>query len=177
MKYIALLRGINVSGQKKIKMVDLRAMCEKMGYEEVHTYIQSGNVIFETKEQNQSDIANTLHEQIEKTFGYDVPVMVMTQTYLQEVVDHNPFLKKDLDVNTKLLHVTFLATKPTNDLVSTLTTKDYGTDEFEVIENRVYLYFPNGYGRTKLTNNTFEKQLKVAATTRNWRTINKLLEY
>lgn len=177
MKYIALLRGINVSGQKKVKMADLRAMCKEMGYQQVQTYIQSGNIIFETAEQDQSKMALKLHEQIKKTFGYEVPVMVRTQTYLDEVIKGNPFLKKEPNIDIKLLHVTFLAEKPAKDLVEKLMEKDYGTDEFKIVDNCVYLYFPNGYGRTKLTNNIFEKQLQVAATTRNWRTINKLLGY
>lgn len=177
MKYIALLRGINVSGKRKIKMADLREMCEKMGLEKVQTYIQSGNIIFENEEEEAAVLEKALKTQIQTTFGFDVPVMVMTQAYLQEVVENNPFLQQNEALETKLLHVTFLAAKPSEDLVEALKEKDYGTDEFEVVENRVYLYFPNGYGRTKLTNNIFEKKLQVAATTRNWRTLNKLKNF
>lgn len=177
MKYIALLRGINVGGQKKIKMADLRAMCEKIGLQEVQTYIQSGNVIFKNSEENTSVLEKDLQNQIKTTFGFEVPVMVMTQAYLQEVAENNPFLKLNKDLDTKLLHVTFLAEQPAENLIKVLAEKDYGTDEFEVIENRVYLYFPNGYGRTKLTNTVFEKKLQVAATTRNWRTTKKLLDF
>lgn len=177
MKYIALLRGINVGGQKKIKMVELRAMCEKMGFGLVKTYIQSGNIIFESSEKNTAQIENQLCEHIQITFGFDVPVMVMKQTYVEEVLNNNPYLNKDPELDQKLLHVTFLATIPSEDLVNTMKEKDYGTDAFEVIGKRIYLYFPNGYGRTKLTNNLFEKKLKVAATTRNWRTLGKLKEF
>lgn len=177
MRYIALLRGINVGGQKKIKMLDLRAMCGQMGLQEVQTYIQSGNIIFESSEEHTAVLEKDLKKQIQTTFGFDVPVMVLTQTYLQEVAENNPFLQKNPELDTKLLHVTFLSEKPDEDLVKALTEKDYGTDEFEVIGSRVYLYFPNGYGRTKLTNNIFEKKLQVAATTRNWRTIGKLQEF
>lgn len=174
MKYIALLRGINVGGKRKVKMADLQAMCTKIGLQEVQTYIQSGNVIFENAEEDTSVLEKALQEQIMATFGFEVPVMVMTQAYLQEVADNNPFLKLKEDLDTKLLHVTFLAEKPAEDLIQVLREKDYGTDEFEVIKNRVYLYFPNGYGRTKLTNTVFEKKLQVAATTRNWKTVGKL---
>jgi uncharacterized protein (DUF1697 family) len=177
MRYVALLRGINVSGQKKIKMLDLRAMCGQMGLQEVQTYIQSGNIIFESSEEDTTVLEKDLKEQIQATFGFDVPVMVLTQTYLQEVAENNPFLEKNPELDTKLLHVTFLAKQPAEDLVKALAEKEYGTDEFEVIGSRVYLYFPNGYGRTKLTNNIFEKKLQVAATTRNWRTIGKLQEF
>ncbi|WMX15876.1 DUF1697 domain-containing protein [Aureispira sp. CCB-E] len=177
MKYIALLRGINVSGQKKIKMLDLRNMCEKMGWHDVQTYIQSGNIIFESNEEDKSVLETNLKEAIQTTFGYEVPVMIMTQAYLKQVADQNPFLKKDPSIDIKLLHVTFLGAKPADDLVVALQEKDYGTDEFEVLEDKVYLYFPNGYGRTKLTNNIFEKKLKVDATTRNWRTVLKLKDF
>jgi uncharacterized protein (DUF1697 family) len=177
MKYIALLRGINVSGKRKIKMADLRAMCEKMGLQAVQTYIQSGNIIFEDSEEDTAVLEKSLRAEIETTFGFEVPVMVMTQAYLQQVAERNPFLQKNEELDTKLLHVTFLATEPLEDLVKVLKEKDYGTDEFEVIGNRVYLYFPNGYGRTKLTNAVFEKKLQVAATTRNWRTVGKLKDF
>ncbi|MFT5647274.1 MAG: hypothetical protein ACI976_001963 [Aureispira sp.] len=174
MKYIALLRGINVGGKRKIKMADLQAMCAEIGLQEVQTYIQSGNIIFENAEEDASVLEKALQEQIMATFGFEVPVMVMTQAYMQQVAENNPFLKLKEDLDTKLLHVTFLAEKPAEDLIKALGEKDYGTDEFEVIENRVYLYFPNGYGRTKLTNAVFEKKLQVAATTRNWKTVGKL---
>lgn len=177
MKYIALLRGINVSGKRKIKMIDLRAMCESMGLQDVQTYIQSGNIIFEHSEEDATVLETALKTQIEATFGFDVPVMLMPQAYLKEVVEGNPFLQKNETIDTKLLHVTFLAEQPEGDLVKALAEKDYGTDEFEIIGNRAYLYFPNGYGRTKLTNAVFEKKLQVAATTRNWRTINKLKDF
>jgi uncharacterized protein (DUF1697 family) len=177
MKYIALLRGINVGGKRKVKMADLLAMCEEIGLKEVRTYIQSGNIVFESPEEDTSVLGKSLQEQIMATFGFEVPVMVMTQAYLQQVAENNPFLKLNKDLDTKLLHVTFLAEQPAEDLIKVLVEKDYGTDEFEVIENRVYLYFPNGYGRTKLTNTVFEKKLQVAATTRNWRTIGKLKDF
>jgi uncharacterized protein (DUF1697 family) len=177
MKYIALLRGINVSGKRKIKMIDLRAMCEKIGLEEVQTYIQSGNLIFESSEETPSVLEQVLKEQIQAVFGLEVPVMVMSQAYLKEIAENNPFLKKNNALDIKLLHVTFLAEKPAEDSIRVLREKDYGTDEFQVLEDRVYLYFPNGYGRTKLTNTVFEKKLQVAATTRNWRTVSKLKEF
>jgi len=175
MKYIALLRGINVGGKRKIKMADLRAMCEKIGLQEVQTYIQSGNLIFEDSEEDRSVLEKALQEQIKARFGFEIPVMMMTQTYLEQVAKNNPFLQQNEDLDTKLLHVTFLAAAPAEDLLNILEEQETGTDEFKVLDKQVYLYFPNGYGRTKLTNTVFEKKLQVAATTRNWRTINKLI--
>lgn len=177
MKYIALLRGINVSGQKKVKMLDLRTMCEKMTFLNVQTYIQSGNIIFEYKDEPTEKIALSIHQQIEETFGYDVPVMVFTQSYLEEVVAKNPFLLTQPDGDPKQLHVTFLTAEPVIETIEELQQKDYGLDVFRIVADRIYLCLPNGYGRTKLTNNFFEKKLKLSATTRNWRTLHKLLTY
>lgn len=175
-KYIALLRGINVSGQKKVKMEDLRAMCEKMSFQKVQTYIQSGNVIFESQETNIATLEKAIHDQMQITFGYDVAVIVRTQAYFQKTIDNNPFLIANKEADIKLLHVTFLGAIPPIELVQKLMATDYGTDEFQIIEDKAYLYFPNGYGCTKLTNNVFEQKLKTAATTRNWNTVLKLTE-
>ncbi|BDS13767.1 DUF1697 domain-containing protein [Aureispira anguillae] len=176
MKYITLLRGINVSGQKKVKMADLRTMCETMGYQNVQTYIQSGNIVFEGAEEDTDWIAQSMHQKIQTTFGYDVSVMVRTEDYWKEVAVNNPFLEANPDLEIKFLHVTFLAEVPTVDSIKALQEVAAGTDELAIINNRVYLYTPNGYGRTKLSNTTIEKKLQVSATTRNWRTVSKLLE-
>jgi len=174
MKKITLLRGINVSGQKKVKMAELRTMCEKMGYGGVKTYIQSGNIVFDTAEADCSKIAEDVRAQMLTTFGYEVKVMVRSQEYFEEVLENNPFFNDEVDM--KLLHVTFLSGVPDSELVEKLEATDYGTDEFRIVKNRVYLYFPNGYGRIKLTNNVFERKLKLDATTRNWRSINKIYD-
>jgi uncharacterized protein (DUF1697 family) len=174
MKKITLLRGINVSGQKKVKMEELRAMCEQMGYEGVKTYIQSGNIVFDAIETNTSKIAEDLRAQMLSTFGHEVKVIVCSQDYFEEVLENNPFLNDAIDL--KFLHVTFFSEVPDPELVEQLEAVDYGTDEFRIVQDRAYLYFPNGYGRTKLTNNLFEKKLKTDATTRNWRSINKIYD-
>ncbi len=173
-KYIALLRGINVSGKNKIKMVELRAMCQEMGFHNVKTYIQSGNIVFESEENNPGKLENKLKSRLFTTFGYDVKVMVRRQDYFQKTIEGNPFINPQVDI--KYLHVTFLDKIPDSELAENLEHADYGTDEFRIVEDKVYLYFPNGYGRTKLTNRVFEKKLKAEATTRNWKTVSKLNE-
>lgn len=174
--YIILLRGINVGGKNKIKMADLKAMCVSMGYQNVQTYIQSGNIVLETTETNVVVIEEALKQQIKDTFGYDIAVLVRTPIYWANAIAENPFLIEMPEVETKLLHLTFLAAEPSSDLLTKLEAIDYGEDQFKVVADRMYLYFPNGYGRTKLTNTVVEKKLQVAATTRNWRTVNKLLD-
>jgi uncharacterized protein (DUF1697 family) len=173
-KYIALLRGINVSGKNKIKMVDLREMCVDLNFHNTMTYIQSGNIVFESEEEKSVNLENAIKARMLTAFGYDVKVMVRRQDYFQNILENNPFFTPQVDI--KYLHVTFLNNIPDSVLVENLESTDYGTDEFKVAEDKVYLYFPNGYGRTKLTNNVFERKLKTKATTRNWRTVNKLHE-
>ena len=172
--YIALLRGINVSGQKKIKMADLRAQMEAIGFHNVRTYIQSGNILFELEETDYRELEQRIHQKIIEEYGFTVPVMVKTPAEFQAVVDHNPF-PEDKGFDLKRLYVTFLDEEPDPERVATVREVDYSPEQFEIIGKDLYFYSPSGYGRAKMNNNFFEKKLKVAATTRNWRTVNVLL--
>lgn len=172
MNYIALLRGINVSGKNKLPMADLRALCEELGWQKVQSYIQSGNLKFEWEGEAKTAAAN-LSQVIQEKFGYEVPVLVKPQAYFQKALK-NPFLIEKPDLELKSLHVTFLENTPAPENIATLATKDHKADQWKVVEDRVYLHCPNGYGRTKLTNNYLERHLGATATTRNWKTLNKL---
>lgn len=172
--YIAILRGINVSGKNKLPMADLRASLGKQGFKNVVTYIQSGNVAFEAKETAAEAAAKKLEQLIKKDFGYDVPVIVFGKAYLEKVLAENPFLKKDVDVSK--LHVTFLAEEPLTENLKKLDGLNYPPDEFALGNKAIYLHCPEGYGRTKYNNTFLENKLKVTATTRNWKTSNVLLE-
>lgn len=174
MHYIALLRGINVSGKNKLPMPDLRTLCEGLGWQNVQSYIQSGNLRFELKTDNKA--AATLSIAIQQKFGYEVPVLIRPQTYFQEILQ-NPFLKEQPDLELKKLHVTFLEAAPDSTKITALREKDHKGDQWRVMEDCVYLYCSNGYGHTKLTNNYLEKNLGQVATTRNWRTVNKLANW
>ena len=171
MIYICLLRGINVSGQKKIIMKDLKVMFEHMNFTSVQTYIQSGNIIFESENKNNSELSNQIKNGIKDTFGYDVPTFVESVNFLKELLHGNPYLK-DAQKDSSKFHVTILNEQPNIQLDLT---KDKN-DEWKRLKNIIYLYCPDGYGRTKFTNTFFEKKLKASATTRNWKTLNKLLE-
>lgn len=172
--YIAILRGINVGGSKKLKMTDLKAALEARGFESVSTYIQSGNLRFEHSTGSSARLAKEIHDILKSEFGYEVPVMVMQATELEEVISKNPFLPKGADESS--LHITFLESLPAPEDLGKLNSVETGEDRFEVYKNWIYLFCPNGYGRTKLTNNFFEKKLHVSATTRNWKTLLKLME-
>jgi uncharacterized protein (DUF1697 family) len=172
--YISILRGINVSGQKLIKMDALKKMYENLKLENIRTYVQSGNVIFSTNETDPKKLENKISKQIEKDFDFEVPVIVLTAQTLQYIVEHNPFAK-DKKKDISFLHVTFLADQPKEFDKKSIEDKREGGEEIQFSKNAIYLYCPHGYGNTKLNNNFLERVVKVKATTRNWKTTNELL--
>ncbi len=165
--YVALLRGVNVSGQNKVGMKDLRARLLELGFGDVATYIQSGNIVFRTAAT--SDVAKLIERDLREGFGVSVTVLLRTKEQLRRVSTQNPFLTRGIDPAT--LHVTFLAETPKPARVRELGAKVSGPDELVVRGREVYLRCPNGYGRTKLSNLFLERQLGSPATTRNWRTV------
>lgn len=165
--YISLLRGINVSGHKKIVMADLKKLYETLDFKNVTTYIQSGNVIFESA--TNKNLEQRIEKAISDTFTFEVPVIITTAAELKKIIENNPFIHEK-NIDTEKLHVTFLAKEPK---IGTITAH-YEPDSFTIIGKAIYLYCPNGYGRTKLTNTFFEKKLDTQATTRNWKTVLKL---
>lgn len=173
--YISILRGINVSGQKLIKMDALRKSYENLGFRSVTTYVQSGNVFFIGNRVKPDELAQTITQQIEKDFGFDVPVIVLTIENLKQIIESNPFIKHS-HKDTTFLHVTFLTSKPQETDINTIEEKKLSGEDIFITDNAVYLYCPNGYGKTKLTNTFLETKLKVGATTRNWKTTNELLK-
>jgi uncharacterized protein (DUF1697 family) len=171
--YIAILRGINVSGKNMIKMPELQNLFESLGFIKVKTYIQSGNVIFEAGAKKPNEIEKLVEEKISERFGLKVPVLVKAKSEVEEVLQNNPFLQTDVDVSK--LHVTFLSAEPQQLNIDKINKDQYLPDEFVLHHTAIYLYCPNGYGNTKLNNNFFESKLKVMATTRNWKTVNELV--
>ena len=172
--YICILRGINVSGQKIIKMDALRKSFEEMKFKNVRTYIQSGNVLFESKEISNTSLEKQIQKKLLQDYGFHVPVLVKETKNLKSAVKNNSFIdRKNIDIDR--LYVTFLAEKPSQTNIDKITPEQYAPDEFILSGNIVYLYCPGGYGNTKLSNNFFENKLKVVATTRNWKTVNELI--
>jgi len=172
--YISILRGINVGGNRIIKMADLKELYTNLGFMECQTYIQSGNVIFMDQKVAIPELELLITQKIAKRFNFDVPVIVMELNELRKVVSGNPFLH---DKNKELAyqHVTFLSGIPDGTLSATLGKTAYLPTEFELIDKSVYLYCPDGYSNSKLTNSFLESRLKVKATTRNWKTACELL--
>lgn len=153
----------------------LKRMYEILGFENVRTYIQSGNVLFSSNETDPKGLENIISSKIQADFGFDVPVLVLKLKTLEAIVANNPFAK-DNSKDVAHLHVTFLADNPVDfDLDGVLQKKQAG-EEIAITTNAVYLYCPNGYGKTKLHNSFLENRLKVKATTRNWKTTKELLK-
>lgn len=173
--YVAFLRGINVSGQKLIKMADLREYLKELSFLNVKTYIQSGNIVFNSPLSDGNKLANQIASLIEEKYSFDVPVMVKTNTEMKDIFENNPFLPEhDSDINYLL--VTMLSKQPDEAMVSELKAYANFGEQYIHRGKELYLYFPNGYGRSKLSNNFVEKKLGISATTRNWKTITKMVE-
>ena len=173
--YISILRGINVGGNKIIKMKSLKEMYENLGFKNVRTFIQSGNVIFGSNIDDIKKSEKIISDGILKTFGFTVPVIVLDKEELRKVSEQNYFIIKRKEDVSKLA-VTFLSEKPGKELIESIKNEDYMPDEFYIIDKAVYLFCPGGFGNSKLNINLFEKKLKVIATSRNWNTVLELLK-
>ena len=172
--WIALLRGINVGGHRKVPMANLRELCAGLGFTSVRTYIQSGNVVFRSRA-GSATVASRLREGILRTFGFDVAVVVRTLDELDAVVEANPFLAEGTPDPTRL-HVTFLEEGPSDEVRAEYARHRAGTDELRLGGREAYLHCPGGLGKSKLTPTFMERALGTATTTRNWRTVTTLLE-
>lgn len=172
--YISILRGINVGGHKMIKMEALKKMCLGLGFSNIKTYIQSGNIIFQTKITEVNKINKNLKSAIENEFGFDVPVITLTETELENILNLNPFLNNK-SKKESFFYITFLSENPTKQNIENLKLIDFKNDKYKLIDKAIYLYCPDSFSNTKLTNNFLENKLKVIATTRNWKTTIELL--
>lgn len=171
--YVALLRGINVSGKNVIKMERLRALCEEQGLESVASYVQSGNLVFRAEASGPNTLADGIQRAIDDALGLQVSVWVFSREQLDAVFAGNPFLDRE-GVDPARLHVTFLSRVPDREALARLGAVEAGADRFEAADARLYLHCPDGYGRTRLSNARVEKLLGLEATTRNWRTVTRL---
>ncbi|WP_264078172.1 DUF1697 domain-containing protein [Mycobacterium stomatepiae] len=167
-----MLRGINVSGHRKVSMADLVGVCEDLGYRDVRSYAQSGNLVFDAGRVTAPRVAKSLKAAIRDTFNYDdVDALIRTGADLAALVQANPYLADGADPKT--LHLTMFSAAPVRPLADD---GAWRPDGFTIANLEAYVVCPNGYGRTKLNNSFFENKLGVRATTRNWRTITALAQ-
>ncbi|MFK7783014.1 DUF1697 domain-containing protein [Psychroserpens sp.] len=169
--FIILLRGINVGGHKKIPMAELRQLLTNSGFSNVKTYIQSGNIILQSSVLDKSKIERIIQKQISDHFGFDVPVIAKTSVELIRIFDAYPFSK----VKKEQSYFVILRDIPQPELVKKASEKTFDNEEFVIIEDCLYFHSSKGYGRSKFNMNAFEKILKVKATSRNYKTMLKLI--
>ncbi len=168
--FVSMLRGVNVAGHKKLKMSELTEYYTSIGLHDVQTYIQSGNVVFSTNIADASMIAKRVEKELRSRLGWDVAVFIRSSSELTRIIDRNPLAGKD----QSRLHVTFLYAKPPRISTDKIVAALNAGEEFSISDREVFLFLPNGSGRTKLSNNFLEKVLGVPATTRNWNTVTTL---
>lgn len=177
--FVALLRSVNVGGRNRVLMADLVRLVESLGFDDVETYVQSGNVVF-TGSGAPTAAARAIEGAIGDRLGLEVPVIVRSGKQLSRLLEVNPFLRSGAD--PKYLHVTLLAGPPAPDRRRLVVGSEgpsgadhpYGDDRFELVGSDVFVHCPGGYGTTKLNNAFFERRTGVVATTRNWRTVTTL---
>lgn len=174
-KFVAILRGINVGGRRKLPMKELKQLFQDLGYSEVKTYIQSGNVIFNA-ETAEEEISKAVENAIFEQFGYEVPVICRSAEDFEKSIDENPFFE-DTVGEIERLHLTFLKELPGKKQLEKLKEYDFSPDEFLVKDKNVYIYCSGRYSDSILSNNFFESKLQVTATTRNWKTVLNLAEH
>jgi len=174
--FVALIRGINVSGKKPLRMADLQTCCEALNFQNVRTYLQSGNIVFEQKKVSVRALAKTLTTAIAKRFGHNVESVVLTEDELDRVVSTNPLKPPTSGDAQTLFHATFLLDAVPASRFTRLELPIRKGEKAVLVGRTILLYCPHGYGTTKLNNGYFEKNLGVTATTRNWRTVLALRE-
>lgn len=173
--YVSMLRGVNIGGHNKIKMEALRALYESLGFQNTQSFIQSGNVVFRTKERNSAKLSMQIGDAIERKFGFRPQVLLRTTSELREVISANPFAtRKGLDPSK--LAVSFLELGPDDDIRNKLLAIECAPEELHAHGRELYIYFPNGMARPKLSMTKVERTVKTACTARNWNTVQKLLE-
>jgi uncharacterized protein (DUF1697 family) len=172
--YISILRGINITGHRIIKMEALRALYEELGFVHAQTYIQSGNVLFQYENKDLKVLEETISKAIKLKFGFDVPVIIKDIAEFKLIIEGNPFMD-DSSKDISKIYVTFLSAVPDMGKYHQISQDQEYEEEFHLVDKAIFIYCPNGYGNTKLSTNFIENKLKVTATSRNWKTTLELL--
>lgn len=174
-RYIAFLRAINVGGYRKIKMQDLREMLEKMGFENVQTYIQSGNVLFDSDESDPTALSQSIEKEIESEFGHEVPVMIRTPRDLKKLISENPF--NDQLEDPFKLYVTFFLETPSSEKQQELKDLSSDIEKFDFVDSELFsLIDKKTDQKVNFSNGFVEKIIGIPGTSRNWKTVNKMVE-
>jgi len=173
--YVALLRGINIGPHKRMKMDELRASCEGLGFDRVQTFIQSGNVVFQAAKLASASISRKLEDRILKDCGFPVDVISRTREEMGKIIQNNPWVK-ERGIDPARLHVAFLSDVPTAGAIKKLESLTIKPDKVHAAGKEIYLYFPNGVSGSSLWKHPLDRVLAVPVTMRNWNTVNSLYE-
>ena len=173
-RFLSLLRGINVGGKKIFTMAELVSLYESLGFSQIKSYVQSGNILFCSPQKNKDRLKTLIERKISEKFGCSIPVIIKTADELSDVISKIPFDTKRVDASK--IYITYLEQIPDKTLVEDILKLSSIEDNFVILNNVIYLHCSNSYGITKFNNNFFERKLKVKATSRNLRTSTKLLE-
>jgi uncharacterized protein (DUF1697 family) len=171
--YISLLRGINVGAYKRIKMEHLRTSFEALGFEQVKTYIQSGNVIFKTTKLSPQLLSDRIEKRLLTDFGFAISIVSRTLDEMAKAIEDNPFVKKR-GIDQDKLHIMFLSAAPEAAALKKLAALTAAPDQSCCLGKELYLYLPNGTAESSLMKSQLDRILSVVTTTRNWRTVNTL---
>jgi len=169
--YIALLKGINVGGHRKVPMAELRELLTNSGFINVRTYIQSGNVILESLEKGNTNIEDKIQKAIFSQFGFEVRVLVRTRDHLKRIFDDCPFSEE----TKKSSYFMMLHDTPNEDLVKIASEKAYEGETYQTLKDCIYYFCAKGFGQSKFNVHFFERKLQTFATARNYNTMMKLL--
>ncbi len=172
--YVALLRGINVGGKRKIKMESLRIMLEDLGYHNVQTYIQSGNIIFQSNKETRV-LSAAIEQAILDTYELEVPTIVIPKNEFEAILENCPFNKEDEGIILSKIYFSLLSKEVTQEQIVLLEQLASGEEDYEIGHKVIYIYCPNNYHKSKIHTNSLERKLKQAITTRNLKTMQKLL--
>lgn len=171
---ISLLRGINVGGNKKIKMADLRDLYASLGFKNTKTLLQSGNAVFKTDNTDMSDIQQTIEEGIQAKFGFEVTIILRTPAQLEAIIANHPFTDEQLKDPAKI-SIVYMDRIPDDEAINDLRDNNPGKEDIHAKGHELYLFYHDGKGKSKLDNGRIERTLKVTGTARNWNTTNKIL--
>lgn len=175
MVYVALLRGINIGSHKRMKMEKLRASCEALGFKNVQTYIQSGNIVCQAGKLSSEAAAKKIEAQIEKDFGFSADVIARTGEEMNQIVTGNP-LHKEPDVDAAKLHIVFFSEAPSTEAIKKLEAIVKAPDKVRHKGKEIYFYFPNGVSGSSIWKHNLDRVLGISGTMRNWKTVNSLYE-
>jgi len=171
--YIALLRGINIGPHKRMKMEKLRASCEALGFKNIRTYIQSGNVVCQAGNLSSDGAAKKIESQIVKDFGFSADVIARTADEIKQVLEANPLLK-ERGLDSEKFHVVFLPEVPSSESIKKLESIVLAPDKVRHQGKEIYFYFPNGVSGSSIWKHNLDRVLGISGTMRNWRTVNTL---